>query len=687
MSHLLVAVAGLLVGGGLGLLAARRAGAARLEALHQSRAMLRLVLDTIPQGVFWKDRQSRYLGCNPVVARAMNLAGPAGIVGLTDADFPSFAPGQADHFVRTDRAVMEAGTPALHVHEPMTVADGSTVWLETNKVPVRDAAGRVTGVLGTWEDITARKIAAEALGRSEARFHHTLEHMLEGCQIIGFDWRFLYVNASWEGQAGRPRAEVLGRTVLDAFPGLAGTPLLDAFRFGLEERRPYRFLNRFDRPDGTAGWFDLSIQPGPEGLFVLSADVTEQKRAEAALRESEERFRTLADTIPQLAWMAEPDGAIYWYNRRWYEYTGTTPEQMHGRGWEAVHDPAELPRVLAGFQLASAAGRAWEDTFPLRRHDGAMRWHLSRALPATDDRGAVVRWCGTNTDITDQRELAAELDRARADLENRVRSRTAELEATNRELEAFSYSVSHDLRSPLRAVDGFARILARDHGRLLPPPALDLVADVRAAAGRMNQLIDDLLAFSRLGRRPVRRQPVDVATLVRRCLAELPPAGDRRVEWHVDDLPPADADPALLKQVWLNLLGNALKYTAGRDPALIAVGGRSDPAGPTYFVRDNGTGFDMRHAGKLFGVFQRLHRADEFEGTGVGLAVVRRVVERHGGRVWAEAEPDNGATFFFTLPPAAAHPSAGGDIVGPGGGHSPAFPPAGRPSHDHDSHG
>jgi light-regulated signal transduction histidine kinase (bacteriophytochrome) len=240
-----------------------------------------------------------------------------------------------------------------------------------------------------------------------------------------------------------------------------------------------------------------------------------------------------------------------------------------------------------------------------------------------------------------------------------LRQRTAQLEVANKELEAFSYSVSHDLRAPLRAIDGFSRILLEEYAEPLPHDARDYLNSVRANAQQMGWLVDDLLAFARLGRQPIKKQPLDPVKLVRQCLDELRGEQDgRRVEIVVGDLPPCDAEPVLLKQVWTNLLSNAIKYTRGREVATIEVGCRVDggPAGErTYFVRDNGVGFDMRYVDKLFGVFQRLHRAEDYKGTGVGLAIVQRIIHRHGGRVWAEAQPGQGATFSFTLGGEALH--------------------------------
>ncbi len=237
------------------------------------------------------------------------------------------------------------------------------------------------------------------------------------------------------------------------------------------------------------------------------------------------------------------------------------------------------------------------------------------------------------------------------ELEQRVRERTLELEAANKELEAFSYSVSHDLRAPLRAIDGFSEILLRDYAAQLPEPAQRLLRIVYGSAQKMGQLIEDLLNFSRLSRQSLSKRPVHFAGLLQQVLDELQQQRQgRQVEIRIGQLPDCVGDPALLKQVLVNLLSNALKFTRQREQALIEVGCQDQSNERVYFVRDNGAGFEMDYAEKLFGVFQRLHRAEEFEGTGIGLSIVQRVIHRHGGRTWAQGKVDEGATFYFSLP-------------------------------------
>jgi signal transduction histidine kinase len=252
---------------------------------------------------------------------------------------------------------------------------------------------------------------------------------------------------------------------------------------------------------------------------------------------------------------------------------------------------------------------------------------------------------------TEVRKAHDEISRINSQLEQRVSDRTAELTAVNQELEAFSYSVSHDLRAPLRHMDGFAELLKRNHHERLDDKGRRHLQVISDAARKMGTLIDDLLVFSKMGRQQMLKTKVEMNALVRECQSQLEPdAANRRIEWEIARLPEVDGDAALLRQVWLNLGSNAIKYTRTRETARITIGFEENPLEYSFFVRDNGVGFDMRYADKLFGVFQRLHRDDEFEGTGIGLANVRRIIARHGGKTWAESISGEGSTFHFTLP-------------------------------------
>jgi light-regulated signal transduction histidine kinase (bacteriophytochrome) len=254
------------------------------------------------------------------------------------------------------------------------------------------------------------------------------------------------------------------------------------------------------------------------------------------------------------------------------------------------------------------------------------------------------------TEIRERRRAEEEVNTLNSELERRVVERTGQLDAANKELEAFSYSVAHDLRAPLRHINGFSRILEDEYGPALDATAQHYLKLVRDGARNMGKLVDDLLKMGRLGRQELVCRPTELNSLVESALLDLQPECEgRQIDWRIAPLPSVQCDPGLMKQVFANLLSNAVKYTRNREKAVVEVGQVMSDGAPAVFIRDNGAGFDQRYAHKLFGVFQRLHHADEFEGTGVGLATVQRIVHKHGGRIWAEAEVDKGATFFFAL--------------------------------------
>jgi PAS domain S-box-containing protein len=377
-----------------------------------------------------------------------------------------------------------------------------------------------------------------------------------------------------------------------------------------------------------------------------------RRAAEAALRLSEERYRTLVTTTSQLVWTADVAGNGRGDMLSWREFTGQSAEQMQGSGWAAVVHPDDRQATLDAWADAVQHGSSFEIEHRLRARTGEYRYFLARGAAVRNIDGSIREWIGASTDITERKQAEAQVRRLNAELEQRVAERTARLETANQDLESFSYSVSHDLRSPLRAINGFARILLDEYGADLNADGrrlLDMVAD---GAKTMTRMIDNVLVFSRVSRDDLIAMDIDMADLVGNSLKELAPAmAERNPVLKVGPLPRAWGTVPMIQRVWTNLLDNALKYTAQAEQAQITIG---TTAGQTvdevvYFVRDNGVGFDMQYADKLFGVFERLHGPD-FPGTGIGLAIVKRIVERHGGRVWADSKVDEGSTFYFALP-------------------------------------
>ncbi|MEO8629279.1 MAG: PAS domain S-box protein [Betaproteobacteria bacterium] len=407
------------------------------------------------------------------------------------------------------------------------------------------------------------------------------------------------------------------------------------------------------RRDGTRFWANVVItalvdQHGALiGFSKVTRDLTERKQHEDSLalanavlerrvverteelRESEIQFLTFADSMPQLAWIAKADGYISWFNRGWYEYTGTTPADMEGWGWQVVHDPVALPGVMAEWKRSMASQKPMELTFQIKGADGIFKWFLTRVTPVFNAKGTLVRWFGTNTNID---EASQALFRA------------------NKELEAFSYSVSHDLRAPLRHIDRFSRLLLRDSSEGLDDTGRHYLSRICSGTRTMGILIDALLNLARVSQTRMTFEAVDLTGEAKRILKDLQQSEPQRsVDIIVPEGIAGHGDPELIRVLLQNLLSNAWKFTAKKKNPSIKFGDNREKGQTVYSIQDTGAGFDMTYVDKLFGTFERLHSDSEFEGTGIGLATVQRIVQRHGGAVWAQGEPGKGATFFFTL--------------------------------------
>jgi len=343
-------------------------------------------------------------------------------------------------------------------------------------------------------------------------------------------------------------------------------------------------------------------------------------------------------------------GKITFVNDKFCAISQYSREELLGRDHRLINSGYHPKAFMHDLWSTITHGRVWHGEIRNRAKDGSLYWVATTIVPFLGDDGRPKQYIAIRADVTERKRAEEAVLRLNAELELRVAERTAELEQANKELEAFSYSVSHDLRAPLRALDGFSQAVLEDCEALLPPDSQRHLRTIRASAKKMGVLIDDLLAFSRLGRAPLTKQTVNTEKVVREALRELGfPWPGTKITVKLHPLPECQGDPGLLGQVWLNLLANAYKFSGRKAEPLIEIGATHDQGGTVYFVRDNGCGFDMRYAAKLFGVFQRLHRLEDYEGTGVGLAIVQRIVHRHGGRVWAEGAVDRGATFSFTL--------------------------------------
>lgn len=562
-------------------------------------------------------------------------------------------PGYLSDFHRLlDR--IRAGEQIRHFEAQRVRKDGQTIFVSLSVAPMRDSGGILIGASTIARDITEQKLAQEELKRASLYARSLIEASLDPLVTISKAGKIMDVNRSTEAATGLTREQLIGSDFSDYFtePGKARAGYERVF--AEESVRDYPLAIRHRSGSIMQVLYNASLfrnQAGAvEGVFAAARDVTERNRAEQAWKQSEERYRSLVTATAQIVWTTDPSGKVVSDMPLWRAFTGMTLAQIMGGGWiESLHPDDRVP--TAEIWAKAVRERSLYDTeYRIRRHDGEYRYFAVRGVPLREEDGSIREWIGTCTDVTERKQAQHSLETLNEHLETRVAQRTEQLQAAVQELEAFTYSVSHDLRAPLRHISGFSKILTEDFAPTLPAEAQRLVQRIEEGTRRMGLLVDDLLNLGRVGRHEVRLQVTGLDSIIKDVLADLQPECEtRKVRWEVGRMPYVECDPALMKQVFQNLLSNALKFTRPRPEAVIEVGQTDQEGVAVVFVRDNGVGFSMKYAEKLFGVFQRLHRSEDFEGTGVGLATVQRIIQKHGGRIWAEAELDKGATFYFTL--------------------------------------
>ena len=627
--------------------------------LEYERYLLHALMNNVTISIYFKDLKSRFLRSNQAQATRFGFADPMQTVGKTDFDF--FSMEHATQAYEDEQQIIRTGEP-VNKEEMETWPDGRKTWVLSSKLPLRDKHGQIVGTFGISHDITERKQLVDALRRSEQNLAVTLDSIGDAVLATDTEGRVIRLNPIAEKLMGWTQAETLGRPVAEVFRIInedTGEPAVIPVENVLATGEIHGLANHtvLVARDGTERPVADSAAPIRDkdgrifGVVLVFRDVTVERAAQRALRDSEARYRTLFNSIDEGFCIIEMifdeqkkpvDYRFLEVNPSFEKQTGL-PDVLgkrmlelapqHEAHWFETYGRIAVTGEAARFQNHAEQLHRWFDVYAFRFGE-PKNWQVAILF----------------NDITGRKQM----EKGIAQLNTELHERAAQLKAANKELEAFSYTVSHDLRAPLRHIQGYIQMLTTLIEGQLTDKARHYLKTITDASTEMGQLIDDLLAFSRMGRVEMIQESVAPDSLLHEILRGLEMAVQgRNIEWQIAPLPQVVGDSSMLRQVLANLVGNAVKYTRPRNPARIEIGCAGEEDGRIFFfVRDNGAGFDMQYAHKLFGVFQRLHRAEDFEGTGIGLATVRRIIARHGGRTWAEGALDQGATFYFTLKPA-----------------------------------
>jgi PAS domain S-box-containing protein len=539
--------------------------------------------------------------------------------------------------------------------------DGSIINVLLASTPI-DLTDHSKGITFTALDITDRKHAEEALQESELILKDILESTLSGF----WDWNLVdnteYLSPTFKRMFGYEEHEMENSP--EAWQRIIFPEdlpkVLEIFDRHVKShgREPFYNEIRYRHRNGTTVWvicagriIEWGVDGSPNRMVGCHINITDRKNAMESLRESEEKYRTLfnkmmnAFALHEMIFDEKGEAIDYKFlkvNPAWEKIVGIKAEDVIGKSIKEIMPNIEDSWIQCYGRVAKTAiSEEFED------YNAATNkyYHVYAYCPSNG------KFATLFNDITDRKLAENEILKLNEDLEQRVIDRTAQLEATNKELEAFSYSVSHDLRAPLRHINGYIELLNEDFRSDLPEKAQYYLTNITNAAKQMGTLIDELLRFSRTGRQELQKINIEMNVIAKEALESVKQHIEKRtITWKVQELPQVNGDYFMLKQVWFNLIDNAAKYSSNTLKAEISIGFDETEKDFIFYVRDNGVGFDMKYVDKLFGVFQRLHSNEEFEGTGIGLANVQRIIHKHKGRVWAEAEPDKGASFYFSLP-------------------------------------
>jgi PAS domain S-box-containing protein len=619
--------------------------------LRASERRFAVTLSSIGDAVIATDDQAQIDFLNPIAvqltgwSRAEACGRPVGeVFRIVDEYSREPASDPVAEALRWGRVARLKGRTVL------LARDGRETPIDDSGAPIIADDGSVTGAVLVFQDATQKRRTEEAL----TLFRALIDRANDAIEVIDPEsGRFLDANERACQVHGYTRAEYLSLGVPDLDPTMAGAGAWAENVAYVKKHGSRLWEGKHRRRDGSIFPVEVNVtyvHLNRDYLIAVVRDITERKRAEADLRRTADLLRAVADGTNDAVFVKDLQGRYLLFNPAAARFVGRRPEEVIGKDDTELFERESARWLMNRDRGIMASGRT-ETSEEVLTAAGVTRTYLATKAPYRDDRDEIVGLIGVAHDITERKRAEAEIRQLNEALELRVRERTAELEAANRELDAFSYSVSHDLRAPLRAIEGFSRALVEDYPTRLDARGKEYLQRLRVNVERMGELVNELLELSRVTQSPIDRTQVDLAAIARAVAAELRrDHSERQVEFVIPESLVVRGDPGLLRLVLVNLLGNAFKYTGTHARARIELG-RHPSEESVYFVRDDGAGFDMTHADRLFSPFQRLHGAEEFEGTGVGLATVQRIIRRHGGQVWAESAPEKGATFYFSLGP------------------------------------
>lgn len=634
-------------------------------ASEKERLLLRTLVDHLPISVFVKDNDFRKTAVNKAHLERtsktlMRRVEEKEVLGKTDFDL--YPEETARAYYEEDQEVIREGKKIIGREEVSIGADGETIWELISKIPLRDQEGNIIGMVGIAQEISGQKRTENEIRHKSSRLSSIVETSADAIAAADFNSIVTFWSQGAERIYGIPESAIIGKSILPSIPPERRNDI----PYFIEQTKAGKKLVGYEteriRPDGTRFYVSMNVSPFPDAngemneFLVIVHDITQRYLAQEILKKSEEKFRLLAENAGDVIWTISIDQKPLYMSPSVERLLGYTPEVLMERWSTLTLNPPGTESLPENCSPLIERVKSGEHVAPVTfinefiKKEGQRVFTESRVSCIFDDHGSFLFFLGVTRDITERKKAQDEILLLNQTLENRVRERTNQLEMANKDLESFAYSVSHDLRAPLRHIDGFSRLLRKE----LPGEAIQVIRyldKISQSTTKMATMIDELLNFSRLGRTAMKKSSVDLNQLVKQIIDQYPAGAlPPNLRFEIGELPVVEADPSLLLIVFENLISNAIKFSAKKEFPLIEIHPGSNAQNRcTVYIRDNGVGFDNAYSDKLFGVFQRLHTVEEFEGTGIGLANVKQIIKKHGGEITADGKSGEGATFYLTL--------------------------------------